>query len=177
MVRACGTKLQTGFVGTPYLLHVLSDYGHTDLAWDLLLRTKYPSWLYPVTKGATTIWEHWDGIMEDGSFWSKDMNSYNHYAYGSVADWVYGVAAGILPRKDAPGYANVTIAPHPDKRLDWLRAELDTRHGHISSFWTKEDDSWRYEMTVPVEADIVIDGVCHSVRAGSYCFYSDQKNA
>lgn len=177
MVRACGTKLQTGFVGTPYLLHVLSDYGHTDLAWDLLLRTKYPSWLYPVTKGATTIWEHWDGIMEDGSFWSKDMNSYNHYAYGSVADWVYSVAAGILPRKDAPGYAKVTIAPHPDKRLDWLRAELDTRHGHISSFWTKEDDSWRYEITVPVEADIVIDGVCHSVRAGSYCFYSEQKNA
>lgn len=177
MVRACGTKLQTGFVGTPYLLHVLSDYGYTDLAWDLLLRTKYPSWLYPVTKGATTIWEHWDGIMEDGSFWSKDMNSYNHYAYGSVADWVYGVAAGILPRKDAPGYAKVTIAPHPDKRLDWLRAELDTRHGHISSFWTKEDDSWRYEITVPVEADIVIDGVCHSVRAGSYCFYSEQKNA
>lgn len=177
MVRACGTKLQTGFVGTPYLLHVLSDYGHTDLAWDLLLRTKYPSWLYPVTKGATTIWEHWDGIMEDGNFWSKDMNSYNHYAYGSVADWVYGVAAGILPRKDAPGYAKVTIAPHPDKRLDWLRAELDTRHGHISSFWTKEDDSWRYEITVPVEADIVIDGVCHSVRAGSYCFYSDLKNA
>ena len=177
MVRACGTKLQTGFVGTPYLLHVLSDYGHTDLAWDLLLRTKYPSWLYPVTKGATTIWEHWDGIKEDGSFWSKDMNSYNHYAYGSVADWVYSVAAGILPRKDAPGYAKVTIAPHPDKRLDWLRAELDTRHGHISSFWTKEDDSWRYEITVPVEADIVIDGVCHSVRAGSYCFYSDQKNA
>lgn len=176
MVRACGTKLQTGFVGTPYLLHVLSDYGHTDLAWDLLLRTKYPSWLYPVTKGATTIWEHWDGIMEDGSFWSKDMNSYNHYAYGSVADWVYGVAAGILQRKDAPGYAKVTIAPHPDKRLDWLRAELDTRHGHISSFWTKEDDSWRYEITVPVEADIVIDGVCHSVKAGSYCFYSDQKN-
>ena len=174
MVRACGTKLQTGFVGTPYLLHVLSDYGHTDLAWDLLLRTKYPSWLYPVTKGATTIWEHWDGIMEDGSFWSKDMNSYNHYAYGSVADWVYGVAAGILPRKDAPGYAKVTIAPHPDKRLDWLRAELDTRHGHISSFWTREDDSWRYEITVPVEADIIIDGVCHSVKAGSYCFYSKQ---
>ena len=174
MVRACGTKLQTGFVGTPYLLHVLSDYGYTDLAWDLLLRTKYPSWLYPVTKGATTIWEHWDGIMEDGSFWSKDMNSYNHYAYGSVADWVYGVAAGILPRKDAPGYAKVTIAPHPDKRLDWLRAELDTRHGHISSLWTKEDDSWRYEITVPVEADIVIDGVCHSVKAGSYCFYSKQ---
>lgn len=177
MVRSCGTKLQTGFVGTPYLLHVLSDYGHTDLAWDLLLRTKYPSWLYPVTKGATTIWEHWDGIMEDGNFWSKDMNSFNHYAYGSVADWVYGTAAGILTREDAPGYEKVTIAPHPDTRLDWLCAELDTRHGHISSFWTKEDSEWRYEITVPVEADIVIDGVCHSVKAGSYCFYSEQKNA
>ncbi len=175
MIRACGTKLQTGFVGTPYLLHVLSDYGYTDLAWDLLLRTKYPSWLYPVTKGATTIWEHWDGIMEDGNFWSKDMNSFNHYAYGSVADWVYDTAAGILTREDAPGYEKVTVAPHPDVRLDWLRAELDTRHGHISSFWTKEDTEWRYEITVPVEADIVIDGVCHSVKAGSYCFYSEQK--
>ncbi len=175
MIRTCGTKLQTGFVGTPYLLHVLSDYGYTDLAWDLLLRTKYPSWLYPVTKGATTIWEHWDGIMEDGNFWSKDMNSFNHYAYGSVADWVYDTAAGILTREDAPGYEKVTVAPHPDVRLDWLRAELDTRHGHISSFWTKEDTEWRYEITVPVEADIVIDGVCHSVKAGSYCFYSEQK--
>lgn len=175
MIRACGTKLQTGFVGTPYLLHVLSDYGYTDLAWDLLLRTKYPSWLYPVTKGATTIWEHWDGIMEDGNFWSKDMNSFNHYAYGSVADWVYGTAAGILTHEDAPGYEKVTVAPHPDVRLDWLRAELDTRHGHISSFWTKENTEWRYEITVPVEADIVIDGVCHSVKAGSYCFYSEQK--
>ena len=115
--------------------------------------------------------------MEDGNFWSKDMNSYNHYAYGSVADWVYGTAAGILTREDAPGYEKVTIAPHPDTRLDWLCAELDTRHGHISSFWTKEDSEWRYEITVPVEADIVIDGVCHSVKAGSYCFYSEQKNA
>ena len=174
-IRACGTKLQTGFVGTPYLLHVLSDYGHTDLAWDLLLRTNYPSWLYPVTKGATTIWEHWDGIMEDGGFWSSDMNSYNHYAYGSVADWVYQTAAGILPREDAPGYQKVIIAPHPDARLDWLRAELDTRHGHISSFWTKEDASWRYEITVPTEAEIRIDGVTHVVPAGSYCFYSDRK--
>lgn len=175
MVRSCGTKLQTGFVGTPYLLHVLSEYGHTDLAWDLLLKLDYPSWLYPVTKGATTIWEHWDGIMEDGNFWSSDMNSYNHYAYGSVADWVYSVACGILAREDAPGYEKVTIAPHPDTRLDFLRAELDTRHGHISSYWTKEDSSWRYEITVPVDADIIIDGVCHSVKAGSYYFYSEQK--
>ena len=127
MVTDCGTKLQTGFVGTPYLLHVLSDYGHADLAYSLLLREQYPSWLYPVTKGATTIWEHWDGIMENGDFWSKDMNSYNHYAYGAVADWVYAVAAGITSQEEHPGYEKVRIAPIPDRRLDWLRASLATR--------------------------------------------------
>ena len=96
MVRR-GGHLMTGFVGTPYLLHVLADYGYTDLAWSLLLRKEYPGWLYPITKGATTMWEHWDGIKEDGNFWSADMNSFNHYAYGAVADWMYGVAAGIAP--------------------------------------------------------------------------------
>lgn len=175
MVQRCGTKLETGFVGTPYLLHVLSDYGHTDLAYSLLLRKEYPSWLYPVTKGATTIWEHWDGIMEDGGFWSKDMNSYNHYAYGSVADWVYTKACGIQTVESAPGYEKVLVAPHPDSRLDWLCAELDTRHGHIRSFWTKQEGFWRYEITTPVAATIVIDGQTHEVLAGSYCFYSEIK--
>lgn len=175
MVRNCGTKLQTGFVGTPYLLHVLSDYGHTELAYDLLLRTDYPSWLYPVTKGATTIWEHWDGIMEDGGFWSRDMNSFNHYAYGSVADWVYTKAAGIKLPEAAPGYTSVTIAPLPDARLDWLRAELDTRCGHIRSFWTKEDSLWRYEIDTPVSADIIISGKTYHVDPGSYCFYSEMR--
>ena len=97
LVTDAGVQLKTGFVGTPYLLHVLSDYGYVSLAWSLLLRENYPSWLYPITKGATTIWEHWDGIMENGDFWTRDMNSYNHYAYGAVADWVYGNAAGIRP--------------------------------------------------------------------------------
>ncbi len=171
MVEECGIKLQTGFVGTPYLLHVLSDYGYTKLAYSLLLREQYPSWLYPVTKGATTIWEHWDGIMEDGGFWSADMNSYNHYAYGSVADWVYGVAAGINPA--APGYEKARIAPMPDERLDWLKASLHTRHGLIRSQWKKSDGMWRYEITTPVDAEIVIDGKVHQVAAGTYYFYSD----
>lgn len=81
--------LTTGFVGTPYLCHVLSQNGYSDVAYKLLLQTDYPSWLYQVTKGATTIWEHWDGIKPDGSFWSPDMNSFNHYAYGSIGDWLY----------------------------------------------------------------------------------------
>ena len=172
MIEDCGGKLQTGFVGTPYLLHVLSDYGYAKLAYSLLLRESYPSWLYPVTKGATTIWEHWDGIMENGDFWSASMNSFNHYAYGSVVDWVYGVAAGIKPLEEAPGYAKVRIAPVPDTRLDWLSATLDTRHGRIVSEWKKMDGMWRYEITTPVDARIVIAGEEHMVDAGTYYFYS-----
>ncbi len=174
MIRECGVHLKTGFVGTPYLLHVLSRFGYAELAYSLLLREEYPSWLYPVTKGATTVWEHWDGIMTDGGFWSPGMNSFNHYAYGSVADWVYGVAAGITPIEEAPGYAKVRIAPIPDKRLEWLEASLDTRHGKILSKWRKAEELWRYEITTPVEAVIVIDGTEHHVEAGTYYYYSEQ---
>ena len=172
MVISCGTKLQTGFVGTPYLLHVLSSYGHADLAYSLLLRREYPSWLYPVTKGATTIWEHWDGIMENGDFWSADMNSYNHYAYGAVADWMYGVAAGIRPDPDAPGYEKVIIAPVPDARLEWFEASFDSRHGQIRSRWTREETRFCYEITTPVDAEIVIAGTRRLVGPGTYLFYS-----
>ena len=171
MIRSCGTKLQTGFVGTPYLLHALSAHGHTELAYDLLLRREYPSWLYPVTKGATTIWEHWDGQMENGDFWSSDMNSFNHYAYGAVADWVYTVAAGIQTVEEKPGYAAVRIAPQPDKRLDWLEASVETRHGLVRSRWEKQRDMWRYEIETPVEAEIMIDGGKTFCRPGRYIFF------
>ena len=172
MVKKAGNQLQTGFVGTPYLLHVLSDYGYAELAYTLLLRKEYPSWLYPVTKGATTIWEHWDGIMENGGFWSADMNSFNHYAYGSVADWVYQKAAGIHTAEDAPGYAFIRFAPVPDARLSWLTASLQTRHGLVESGWRQEDGKWRYEITTPVDAEICIDKNTQKVAAGHYIFYS-----
>jgi len=170
MVKDVGVQLRTGFVGTPYMLHVLSDYGYTDLAYSLLLREDYPSWLYPVRSGATTIWERWDGVRPDGTFQNVEMNSYNHYAYGSVCDWVYTVAAGI--QQGAPGYAKAIIAPRPDARLDWLEASIDTRHGLIRSQWKKLEGRWRYEIVTPVEAEIVIAGQTHSVPAGEYCFYS-----
>lgn len=173
MIKACGSKLQTGFVGTPYLLHVLSGYGHTKLAYTLLLRTEYPSWLYPVTKGATTVWEHWDGIMENGDFWSTDMNSFNHYAYGAVADWVYEAAAGIQTVEDAPGFARVKIAPQPDSRLDWLEASIETRKGTVRSLWKQEEGRIRYEITTPSPAEIVIAGKTMEVEAGDYIFYSE----
>lgn len=173
MITSCGTKLQTGFVGTAYLLHVLSSYGYTKLAYDLLLRTEYPSWLYPVTKGATTIWEHWDGIMEDGNFWSADMNSYNHYAYGAVIDWVYTVSAGIRTMEDYPGYERIRITPHPDDRLNFMNAQLDTRFGRVSSSWNKEGNRWRYDISTPVETEITIAGETKWYPAGDYIFYSD----
>ena len=171
MVKADGVQLRTGFVGTPYLLHVLSNYGHSDLAWDLLLRREYPGWLYPVTKGATTIWEHWDGIKEDGTFWSADMNSFNHYAYGAVTDWVFEQAAGIAHAEDQPGFASLLYAPHPDRRIGWLRAEMHTRHGVIRAFWKYESDGVRYELETPVPACVRLNGKEKNVLPGRYIFW------
>ena len=170
MIKENGTRLQTGFVGTPYLLHALSQNGYVELAYDLLLQESYPSWLYSVKQGATTIWEHWDGVNDKGEFWSKDMNSFNHYAYGSVADWVYGVACGIKTVDEKPGFEEVIIAPTPTKKLDYLSAKLETRHGEITSAWYKEENGFRYEITTPVKATVIIDGVTYNVEKGSYVF-------
>lgn len=167
-------RMETGFVGTPYLLHVLSRYGHTDLAYRLLLREAYPSWLYAVDKGATTVWEHWDGILENGDFWSSDMNSFNHYAYGSVIDWVYERSAGIRPA--APGFARVMVAPEPTDALDWLEASIDTPHGRVSSRWVHVDGRIRYDITLPVQGDVVIDGAACVLAPGSYVLWDKGKD-
>lgn len=193
-IASDGNCLKTGFVGTPYILHVLSRYGYTDLAYTLLLREDYPSWLYPVTKGATTIWERWDSIKPDGSFQTANMNSFNHYAYGAVADWLYTVAAGIDTLESHAGFAKIKIAPQPDPRLEWFSARLETRHGTITSKWSATqaaqplfaDDmssspherleaSYRYDIETPVPAKITIDGKTHQVGAGMYTFYGGSK--
>ena len=170
MIKENGKRLKTGFAGTPYLLHALSQNGYTELAYDLLLQESYPSWLYSVKQGATTVWEHWDGINDKGEFWSKDMNSFNHYAYGSVADWVYGVACGIKPVEEKPGFEEVIIEPHPTKRLSHLSAKLETRNGTISSAWYKESNGFRYEITTPVKATIIIEGKKYTLEKGAYVF-------
>ena len=105
--------LTTGFLGTPYLCHVLSRYGYLDEAYLLLNRDEYPSWLYPVKQGATTIWERWDSQKPDGSFQDSSMNSFNHYAYGAIGEWMYRVMAGIETDESAPGYKHVLIQPRP----------------------------------------------------------------
>ncbi len=171
-VTDCGTALQTGFVGTPYILYALSQNGYANLAYDLLLREAYPSWLYPIKKGATTVWEHWDGIMENGDFWSADMNSFNHYAYGSVMGWVYEEAAGIRPLETAPGYERVAIAPKPDARLGWLEASVETKYGTVFSGWYYETEGLRYEIRTPVEAEVTVNGETNTLAPGSYLFFA-----
>ena len=168
MVKKNGIHLDTGFVGTPYLLHALSQNGYLDLAYSLLLQEEFPSWLYSVNLGATTMWEHWDGINIDGEMWSAKMNSFNHYAYGSFADWIYEVAAGIGQTESSAGFSEIVIAPNPDKRLEWLEASLETNKGTIVSKWTYTDDGIKYEITVPERAIIIVDGKRHSVEKGKY---------
>ena len=135
-IKSRSNHLSTGFLGTPYLCHVLSDYGYTDVAYDLLLQETYPSWLYPVKMGATTIWERWDGQKTDSTFQDQGMNSFNHYAYGAIGDWMYRVSAGI-ETKD-PGYRHLILQPHPSKRLEYSRASFESPYGTVFSGWERE---------------------------------------
>lgn len=132
--------LTTGFVGTPYLCHVLSENGYHDVAVKLVQQEDYPSWLYSIHQGATTIWEHWDGIKPDGTFWSDKMNSYNHYAYGSIGDWLYRKVAGLDSDDLQPGYKRVVFRPRPDSGLAYAKASLSTNYGLVRSEWTIEEN-------------------------------------
>lgn len=172
LVKRAG-HLETGFVGTPYLLHALSDNGYAETSYDLLLRREYPSWLYPISKGATTVWEHWDGIKPDGTMWSTDMNSFNHYAYGAVADWMYGAAAGINSDPDHPGFEHIIFRPVTDRRLDFVKASIDTRRGTVASEWRRENGRIKYIFTVPegCGASVIIGGEKHEVGAGTHEFF------
>lgn len=174
LIKDNGTKLTTGFVGTPYLLYALSDNGYTKTAFDLLLQEEFPSWLYSVNKGATTMWEHWDGIKEDGSFWSPDMNSFNHYAYGSVYSWIFETAGGVQITEDGAGYKKVILTPHTDRRIGFLKAGIQTKFGKLSSCWSYIDDNRvKFEFEIPegVTADIVLpDRCCKNIKGGNYLF-------
>lgn len=152
--------LTTGFLGTPVLLFALSDTSLVDVAYTLLLQDTYPSWLYPVKMGATTIWERWDGIKPDGSFQDPAMNSFNHYAYGAVVEWMYGVVAGIDTSAAAPGYKRSVIRPRPGAGLDWVQASVETLYGELASSWTKEKDSLRIRTRIPpnTRAQVVLPG-------------------
>lgn len=160
LIKDNKNHLTTGFVGTPYLCHVLSNNGYNDLAYELLQQIDYPSWLYQITKGATTIWEHWDGIKEDGTFWSKDMNSFNHYAYGAIGDWLYKVVAGLDTDHKNPGYKHIIIRPHTGNGLTFARARLQSMYGEIRSEWETTSTGMKMLVAVPANttATVILPG-------------------
>jgi alpha-L-rhamnosidase len=156
LVAKSGNHIQTGFAGTPFITHALTKTGHLDTAYRLLLQTECPSWLYPVTMGATTIWERWDSMLPDGTINPGQMTSFNHYAFGAVAHWMHQVIGGIAPLE--PGYSKVLIAPQPGGDIHWARSSLETRHGKISVFWSRQNDG-------PIELDFSIpEGVTALVQ-------------
>jgi alpha-L-rhamnosidase len=156
LVTESGYHIQTGFAGTPYVLDALTATGHLDEAYRLLLQRECPSWLYPVTMGATTIWERWDSMLPDGTINPGQMTSFNHYALGAVADWMHRIIGGITPLQ--PGYSRVLIAPQPGGNLHWARASRETRHGKISVSWSRGDGG-------PIELEIAVpDGVTALVQ-------------
>ncbi len=174
------TRLNTGFLGTPYLLHALSDNGYEDIAYELLFSEKFPSWLYSVNKGATTMWEHWDGVKEDGNFWSDNMNSFNHYAYGAVFDWIFKNACGIsIDEAKGAGYKYVVIEPKIDKRLGFVKSSVDTRCGKLELNWYINSDGVHYEITIPDGMTALLK--LHSrrvveVTGGKYMFVCKKSN-
>ncbi|UYQ95888.1 glycoside hydrolase family 78 protein [Chitinophaga horti] len=148
-IKQYRNHLTTGFIGTPYLCHVLSRFGHTDMAYTLLLQESYPSWLYPVKMGATTIWERWDGIKPNGTFQEASMNSFNHYAYGAIGDWMYRVMVGLDTEEDGPGYKKITIKPHIGGGLEHASATYQTNYGELAAGWKKSEGQFTLDATIP----------------------------
>ncbi len=156
LVAEGGFHIQTGFAGTPFVTDALTLTGHLDDAYRLLMQRECPSWLYPVTMGATTVWERWDSMLPDGTINPGQMTSFNHYALGAVVDWLHRTVGGIAPLE--PGYARVLIAPQPGGGLSWARSSLRTRHGLVSVSWSRGPDGG---LTLDVELP---DGVTALVR-------------
>jgi alpha-L-rhamnosidase len=154
-IKSRRNHLSTGFLGTPYLCHVLSDNGYTDIAYDLLLQESYPSWLYPVKMGATTIWERWDGEKTDSTFQDPGMNSFNHYAYGAIGDWMYRVSAGIETM--GPGYKHIIIQPHPSaNNLTYSKASFESSYGTIASGWERKEGKIIIKVSIPANTSATI---------------------
>ncbi len=155
-VKDYGNHLTTGFLGTPYLCHVLTRFGYVDLAYKLLLQETYPSWLYPVKMGATTIWERWDGIKPDGTFQVPSMNSYNHYAYGAIGDWMYRVMVGLDTYEDGTGYKHSKIQPHIGGGFTNAAASLQTYYGKLSNSWKVAENKLVMDVEVPVNTNATL---------------------
>ena len=167
-----GNCLQTGFLGTSILMATLTENGMVDIAYELLFQRKNPSWLYSVDNGATTIWERWNSYMLDKGMGPRGMNSFNHYAYGCVCEWIWETVAGIASDPMAPGFKHIIMKPVPDKRLGHLKAEYNSAAGLIKSAWRYEGDKWIWEFTIPEGsvATVTLPGETESkaYEAGTY---------
>ena len=160
LIQALKTKLEeekihltTGFVGTPYLCPVLTENGLADYAYTLLLNEDFPSWLYEVNMGATTIWERWNSVLPDGKISDTGMNSLNHYSYGSIVEWMYRYMCGINPDEHKTGFREFYIKPYVDERFDYARAKYQSVYGLIESKWEKKEDGWLFYVTVPFDTE------------------------
>lgn len=168
-----GNHLSTGFVGTGLLLPVLSQSGRTDLAYEVLMKETYPGWLYSIAQGATTMWERWNSYTHADGFGPVGMNSFNHYAYGAVGEWLYAVVAGIDAL--APGYQRILIHPRPGGGVTWARGRLDSPYGTISTDWKIEAGKFSLEALVPPNTTALVilpDGTRHEIAAGRHRFTS-----
>ncbi|QMW01911.1 alpha-L-rhamnosidase [Spirosoma foliorum] len=155
-IKKYDNHLTTGFLGTPFLCHVLTRFGRTDVAYKLLLQETYPSWLYPVKMGATTIWERWDSMKPDSTFQSPSMTSFNHYAYGAVGDWMYRTITGIDTDEAGPGYKHTIIKPQPGGGLTSASASLQTYYGMVRSSWKKEADNLSFTVEIPANTTATV---------------------
>ena len=161
--------LQTGFLGTSILMQTLTENGMADLAWDLLFQRRNPSWLYSVDNGATTVWERWNSYTHENGMGPKGMNSFNHYAYGCVGEWLWKTAAGIAADPEEPGFKHIIMKPVPDKRLGSLRAEYRSAAGLIKSAWHYDGDTWVWRFTIPegASASVTLPGETQAKEYGS----------
>jgi len=149
-LKMTGGKLQTGFVGTPFLNRQLTEAGMVQSAYNLLLSEEYPGWLYEVNLGATTIWERWNSLSQDGSVSSTGMNSFNHYAYGAIAEWMFRYMAGLQPVADAPGFRKVKLCPMPDQRVRSVNMSCQTAAGTYQVKWElPEGGMFHLEIEIP----------------------------
>ncbi|MBR3548358.1 MAG: family 78 glycoside hydrolase catalytic domain [Bacteroidaceae bacterium] len=164
--------LQTGFLGTSILMATLTENGMADIAYELLFQHKNPSWLYSVDNGATTIWERWNSYMLDKGMGPQGMNSFNHYAYGCVCEWIWETAAGIAADPAEPGFKHIIMKPIPDKRLGSVSAEYNSAAGLIKSEWNYDGDKWVWNFTIPegATATVTLPGETESkdYKAGKY---------
>ena len=164
--------LQTGFLGTSILMATLTENGMADIAYELLFQHKNPSWLYSVDNGATTIWERWNSYMLDKGMGPQGMNSFNHYAYGCVCEWIWETAAGIAADPAEPGFKHIIMKPVPDKRLGSVSAEYNSAAGLIKSEWNYDGDKWVWNFTIPegATATVTLPGETESkdYKAGKY---------